>query len=163
METLKISEEELGNMKQFYLEEYERTSSRLNHILTMMKKLGMDVPPEDLHGITAGKPAGPGKPKKKPGRKSRWEMLILKRMRQLDRPVTYDELTEELMTSAKLPEEKRTSTRQAIVNVVFRLRNRDQKLDTFSAGTREKYIALKSWFKSPGVIKREYASKIIRP
>ncbi len=97
---------------------------------------------------------------KKTGRKSKWELLIMKRMRQLDKPVTYEELTDEIMAFSKLPEGKRISTKQAVVNVVFRLRSRDRKLDTFSMGTREKYIALKSWFDGKGVIKKEYVSKI---
>ncbi|MCJ7824019.1 MAG: hypothetical protein MUP44_03905, partial [Anaerolineales bacterium] len=88
--------------------------------------------------------------KKKSGRKPKWELLIMKRLRQLDKPVTYDELTDEIMAFSKLPENKRTSTKQAIVNVIFRLRSRDKKLDTFSIGTREKYIALKGWFEKPG-------------
>ena len=87
----------------------------------------------------------------------------MKRLRQLDRPVTYDELTDEIMTFSKLPEDKRNSTKQAVVNVIFRLRNRDKKLDTFSVGTREKYIALKSWFENPGEIKKEYKNKIEIP
>ena len=66
------------------------------------------------------------------------------------------------MAFAKLPAGKRTSTKQAVINVIFRLRSRDQKLDTFSIGSREKYIALKSWFKAPGIIKKEYAVKIKR-
>ena len=86
----------------------------------------------------------------------------MKRMRQLDKPVTYDELTDEIMNVEKLPETKRKSTKQAVVNVIFRLRNREGKLDTFSIGTREKYIALKNWFDQPGEIKKEYSEKIER-
>ena len=87
----------------------------------------------------------------------------MKRMRQLNKPVTYDELTQEIMTLSKLPEGKRKSTKQAVVSVIFRLRNREKKLDTFSIGTREKYIALKPWFEKPGTIKKEYAKKINKP
>ena len=77
----------------------------------------------------------------------------MKRMRQLNKPVTYDELTQEIMTLSKLPEGKRKNTKQAVVSVIFRLRSRDKKLDTFSIGTREKYIALIQWFERPGKIK----------
>ncbi len=87
----------------------------------------------------------------------------MKRMRQLDKPVTYEQLTDEIMSFGNMPPEKRSSTKQAVVNVVFRMRNRDLKLDTFSMGTREKYIALKSWFEAPGKIKKEYASKVEIP
>jgi len=171
METIKVPEGELSEMKQFYQDEFERTSRRLEHIRAMLENL--DIDPESMEPVpyqqkpaASGKTA-PSKPskrsRKRSGRKSKWELLIMKRMRQLDKPVTYDELTDEIMTFSKLPPEKRESTKQAIVNVIFRLRNRDGKLDTFSIGTREKYIALKGWFDEPGVIRKEYAAKIERP
>jgi hypothetical protein len=169
METFKLPETELAEMKQFYLEEYDKTSKRLIHIMAILKRLGVESPEQETGRAIAWKPSpgkaasaeqGISKPRKKSGRKSKWELLIMKRLRQLDKPVTYDELTDEIMAFSKLPAEKRTSTKQAVVNVIFRLRSRDKKLDTFSVGTREKYIALKSWFATPGVIKKEYAAKI---
>lgn len=171
METIRLPEAELSEMKQFYQEEYERLTRRLQHIQTILARLGIEIdreggmlPPSvsTLDRKTI-KSDGSAVTKKKSGRKSKWELLIMKRLRQLDKPVTYDELTEEIMAFSKLPDNKRTSTKQAVVNVIFRLRNRDRKLDTFSIGTREKYIALKSWFAKPGEIKKEYADKIARP
>lgn len=172
METFQLPAEELAEMKQFYQEEYERTSRRLVHITAILKRLGAGIP-ENISGaavsvtLPAGDPGSPkgspSRPRKKTGRKSKWELLIIKRLRQLDKPVTYDELTDEIMAFSKLPEEKRKSTKQAIINVVFRLRSRDRKLDTFSAGTREKYIALKNWFTAPGEIKKEYRARIKTP
>lgn len=170
-------------MKQFYLDEYERTEKRLEHIKNVLTRLGVtendlqtgisqmrgemkgkEKTAKDQKTVQSASAAGTSrKTKKKKGRKSKWELLIMKRMRQLDKPVTYDELTDEIMTFSKLPESARKSTKQAVVNVVFRLRNRDQKLDTFSIGTREKYIALKGWFEKPGEIKKEYADKIEKP
>ena len=169
METFQLPETELAEMKQFYLEEYDKTSKRLIHIMAILKRLGVENPDHETGETIAWKPAagktvsqqqGISKSRKKSGRKSKWELLIMKRLRQLDKPVTYDELTDEIMAFSKLPAEKRTSTKQAVVNVIFRLRSRDRKLDTFSVGTREKYIALRSWFATPGVIKKEYAAKI---
>jgi len=172
MENLKLPEAEIAEMKTFYLEEYDRAVKRLQHIKTVLDRLGADAE-TDVETIlpvrkSAAKKAEspspvPSRKRKKSGRKSKWELLILKRMRQLDKPVTYDELTEEIMNFSKLPESKKKSTKQAVVNVVFRLRNRDRKLDTFSIGTREKYIALKNWFENPGEIKKEYAAKIEKP
>ncbi len=172
METLKLTETELAEMKLFYQEEYDRALKRIQHIQKMLIRLG-----EEIHADNSNLPdiqqsiANSGlkktqvtaKRKKKVGRKSKWDLLIMKRLRQLDRPVTYDELTEEIMAFSKLPENKKTSTKQAVVNVIFRLRNRDKKLDTFSMGTREKYIALKNWFEKPGEIKKEYAAKVSLP
>jgi hypothetical protein len=169
METIQLPESELAEMKLFYQEEYDKAVKRLQHIKTMLVRLGADTQAIDHAASGSGKgtavksastPASSPKRKRKSKRKSKWELLVMKRLRQLDRPVTYDELTQEIMTFSKLPAEKLKSTKQAVVNVIFRLRNRDGKLDTFSIGTREKYIALKNWFDQPGVIKKEYAGKI---
>ena len=169
METIHLPESELAEMKDFYQEEFDKAVKRLQHIQTMLVRLGADSPTGDQS--TSGRKndtpvkrtstaVTTPKRRRKTKRKSKWELLIMKRLRQLDRPVTYDELTEEIMAFSKLPEQKLRSTKQAVVNVIFRLRNRDGKLDTFSIGAREKYIALKNWFEEPGVIKKEYAAKI---
>ncbi len=173
MKTIKLPESELAEMKQFYQEEHGRITKRLQHIKVILERLGIEIQEENLtdpimpQGVTANNDSSPSpivsKRKKKSGRKPKWEMLIMKRLRQLDKPVTYDELTDEIMAFSKLPEIKKRSTKQAIVNVIFRLRSQDKKLNTFSIGTREKYIALKGWFEKPGEIKKEYAAKIARP
>ena len=156
MKTIKLPDTDHTDMCQFYHEELDKTIRRLQHIKSVLEKLG-DTSQSVQIQITSAKPDtlkpnGQGQPlkaktkkrgKKKRGPKSMWEMLVLKRMRQLDRPVTYDELTEEIMIFSKLPKEKRKSTKQAIVNVTFRMRTKTKKLDTFSIGTKEKYLALK--------------------
>jgi len=178
MISIKLNDTEIAEMKQFYQEEFNKTLRRLQHIKKVLEKLGdnqqhieikveqlaptetdnistpqekpaiLDQEPEEELTVT--------KRKRKSGPKSIWEPLILKRMRQLNRPLSYDELTQEIMVFAKIPAEKRLTVKQAITNVIFRLRNRDKKLDTFSMGSREKYIALKSWFDDNGDIKKEY-------
>ena len=169
MEIIKLPQSEIAEMKQFYQDEYERLTRRLQHIKTIMEHIGIEEPEPEISarktkaraaGSETSKTPQAAKRKKRTGRKSKWELLIMKRLRQLDKPVTYDELTDEILSFAKIPPSKRTSTKQAIVNVIFRLRNRDKKLDTFSIGSREKYIALKGWFEKPGEIRKEYASKI---
>lgn len=171
METIKLPESELAEMKTFYQEEYDKTIKRLEHIKTMLVRLGSEEQSavtvtssakKPASGTSSGNIANVKRRKRKTRRKSKWELIIMKRMRQLDKPVTYDELTDEIMNVEKLPETKRKSTKQAVVNVIFRLRNREGKLDTFSIGTREKYIALKNWFDQPGEIKKEYSEKIER-
>ena len=173
MATLKLSKTELAEMREFYKDELDRTEKRLLHIKRILEQLGEDnmhdMPGTSVTGKRRGRPpraskdiekAGASAARKRPGRKSQWEAVIMKRLRQLNKPVTYDELTEEIMVLSKLPDNKRDSTKQAVVSVVFRLRNRDKKLDTFSIGKKEKYIALKQWFDKPGEIKKEYAKKI---
>jgi hypothetical protein len=161
MKSFQISDDEHIEMKRFYLEEFEKATSRLAHITGVLKRLGVEKPAEEA--LKLASTIKRSKPKKKPGRKSKWDLIVMKRMRQLDKPVTYEQLTDEIMSFGNMTPEKRTSTKQAVVNVVFRLRNRDRKLDTFSMGTREKYVALKSWFEAPGKIKKEYAAKVAVP
>ena len=100
------------------------------------------------------------KRKSKPGPDSIWEKMVLKRLRTVDRPLTYEELTDEIMEFAKFPKENRKKVKQSVINVTFRLRKRDKKIDTFSAGSREKFLALSSWFESPGVIKQAYKNRV---
>lgn len=171
MNTVQVSDNELKEMKELYLEEYVKASARIKHITSVLLRLGVDLPANESFSLplqaSSENISDPAKKlnvsRKKPGRKSKWEMMVMKRMRQLDKPVTYDQLTDEIMVFNKISQLKRTSTKQAVINVVFRLRNRDQKLDTFSMGTREKYIALKNWFDAPGKIKKEYAAKVMIP
>ncbi|KKL14296.1 hypothetical protein LCGC14_2517150 [marine sediment metagenome] len=177
MASLNLSDTELSEMKDFYREELDRTEKRLVHIKGILTQLGgnkLSLPVKTGPTSTGKRRGRPPKKiqatesveapkiKKKPGRKSQWEAVILKRLRQLNKPVTYDELTDEIMVLSKLSANKRTSTKQAIVSVVFRLRNRDEKLDTFSVGKKEKYIALKQWFDKPGEIKKEYSKKVLK-
>ncbi len=50
METFQLQEKELLEMKQFYKEEYDKTKRRLNHIISILKRLGLAIPEdgEDL-------------------------------------------------------------------------------------------------------------------
>jgi hypothetical protein len=175
MKTLKLPDADHADLRQFYEEELDKTLRRLLHIQSILEKIGagqsvqIQITPgasETLLTAESNKtPGGKTKKtsKKKRGRKSMWEMLVLKRMRQLDRPITYDELTDEIMMFSKLPKEKRKSTKQAIVNVTFRMRTKTKKLDTFSIGAKEKYLALKRWFDKSGEINKAYEEKIKQP
>ncbi|NOX45732.1 MAG: hypothetical protein GXO89_02000 [Chlorobi bacterium] len=169
MATVKLPETELTEMRQFYEEELSKTLKRLQHIKNVLDNIGSkgrsiqiqisetEGQKEDL-GTSNPIPA-PTKEKarkKKRGPKSIWEDLIIKRLRHINMPMTYDELTNEIMTFGKIPEEKRKNTKQSILNVVFRLRKRNTKIKTFSSGSREKYVGLKRWFDSNGEIKEEY-------
>jgi hypothetical protein len=157
MQTISLPDKQVESMREFYLEELEKTIRRMEHLKAVLKELGEEAPTS----VPAAKQQKVKRKRKaRPGRKSVWEPLILKRLRQLDKPVTYEELTEEIMTLAKIPPEKKKSTKQAILSVAFRMRTRDNKIDTFSAGTREKYVGLRQWFDEPGKMSREYAKKI---
>jgi len=174
METIKLPETDLTEMRRFYLEELDKTLKRLQHIKSILDKLDgngqsiqiqittpqlKDSESQSIENqSTETQLAQPKerKRKQKRGPKSIWEDLVIKRLRHIDKPLTYEELTDEIMTFGNIPEKKRKSTKRAIVAVIFRLRNRKVKLNTFSIGTKEKYIALKRWFDTNGEIKEQY-------
>ncbi len=172
MGTVKLQETDLAEMRQFYEEELSKTLKRLHHIKNVLDNIGSkrqsiqiqisetEEQKKDL-GITEPTPVQTKKRarKKKRGPKSIWEDLIVKRLRHINMPMTYDELTNEIMTFGKIPEEKRKNTKQSIVNVVSRLRRRNVKLNTFSSGTKEKYVGLKQWFDSNGTIKEGFGAQ----
>ena len=169
MATLKLDKKEAAEMRAFYQTELEKAISRLEHIKNVLDKLGdngsgisikisgralsHETKPTELSKSTNQK-------KLKPGPESVWDKMVLKKLKSVDRPLTYEELTDEIMESQNIPKERRKRTKQSIINVTFRLRKRDEKIDTFSAGSREKYLALSSWFDSSGEIKAVYKSKV---
>lgn len=182
MKSLKFPNSDLSEMRQFYEEELEKTVKKLQHIKSVLEQLGGASPQIviNIEGETASPNAAVGPKKaggkvktKKPvkaaaktgekgkrGRKSTWEPLLLKRLEVLDKPVTYDELTDDVMQFSKLPKSKLKSTKQAVVNMVFRLRADGKKVDTFANGSREKYVALNAWFDKPGKINKDYLAKL---
>lgn len=177
MGTINISEDQVAEMKSFYQEELVKAIRRLNHIQKVLHELGDSSVKMSIQMDSAGDTSGSGsdrpvssgasdKPKssgKKRGPKSIWGDFILKRMRQLDKPLTYNELVDEAMVYFKLNENRRQSVINAINNSAFRLRKNTGKIDTFGAGSREKYVALRSWFDENGKIKKEYLKRISKP
>lgn len=176
MDTLKISTEEREAMRSFYQEERSKILARLNHVQGMLEKIGdtsMNIE-INLSGSAEGETSTadsasstPRQPKKRKGKKrgpkSVWGSFILKRLQQLDKPLTYNELVDEAMVFFKLSESKRQTVVNAINNSAFRLRKNSERIDTFSAGGREKYVALTSWFDEPGKINKDYLKKVSKP
>ncbi len=175
MSDLSLTQEEKSEMLQFYEEELLKTVSRLEHIKKMLDKLApgsvtIDVQIKDELKLLEKSKTSPSKTtaakkkskrKKKPGPKAIWGNYILKRLRQLDRPVTYTELIQDALLFFKLPVSQKDVVRQAIMNSAFRLRNKQNKVNTFrKEGTKEKYIGLKKWFDTEGKLLPEYKKKI---
>lgn len=176
METLKLSGPELEAMKAFYQEELTKTLSKLHHLQSVLNQLGgsasnidvklpetVDRPVSTAQSETSPEIEETKKSGKKRGPKSIWGSFILKRLQQLDRPLTYNELVDEAMVFFKLSESKRQTVINAINNSAFRLRKNSNRVDTFSSGGREKFVALKSWFDENGKIRKEYEKKIVKP
>lgn len=99
------------------------------------------------------------KPLIRRGRKPVWEAIIMKRLRQLDKPVTYAQLTNEIMLLDKIEEKDREKTKSAIQAVIFRLRNGDKKVKTISLGQREKFVVLPGWTTKQGVLLARYKKR----
>lgn len=95
----------------------------------------------------------------RPGRKSTWEPLIQQTLEKYLRPLTYDDLTEEVMQLGNIPEEKRGNTKQALQSVVFRVRRNTGEYQTLNLGGREKHIVLEEWLDKKGKLKAEFVQK----
>lgn len=177
MESLKFEAGDLESIRDFYREELKKTLTRLEHINNVLTKLGDRTTTINIQFDGAGQSAMSTRPAasaakdtssvdskgKKRGPKSVWGAFILKRLQQLDKPLTYNQLVDEAMVVFKLAEEKRQSVVNAIINSAFRLRKNSGRIDTFSAGSREKFVALKSWFEEPGKISKDYLKKVDKP
>jgi hypothetical protein len=169
METIKIPGSDLAAMKQFYQEELEKTIHRLQHIKRVLEQLGdtgqnIEIQVSGTAAKTVSKsrletvqpPVKKRKRRRKVGPKSVWEGIIARQLKQYNKPMTYDELTEAVMRFGNIPEEKRKNTKRAITNVVFRLRKQKRKFDTLASGSRERYVILRNWMDDSGKIMEAY-------
>ncbi len=169
MDTIKLPEGSVAEMRQFYQDEFEKTLKRLQHIKSVLDNLGgshqtirieVTSAPVKSENKAAGKkqPATVEKKTKKsrPGRKSIWEELIVNQLKKNGKPTSYKDLTNEIMKYGNIPEKKRESTKRAITNLIFRLKKQNKILRTIPTGSREKLIVLKAWFDSNGEIKEQY-------
>lgn len=173
MKTLQLSELEMTRLKAFYEEELDKTLRKLDHIKQVLKELAPGqtsieinvTSPQSLTSpvktpSSASKPVQMGR-RKKTGPKSIWGNYILKRLRQLDKPVTYSDLIDDAVAFFKIPQSKTEQVRQSIRNSAFRLRNKHNKIDTFAIkGKKEKYVGLKKWFDKEGKILSDYKQKL---
>lgn len=166
--SVKLDNIEADEMRRFYESELEKTLLRLDHIKKVLGQLGGSSVQVSVHQEGANVPvsAPPKTTKRKGGRSKKrgpkpvWENLVLKRLKQINRPLSYDQLTQEVMEFANIGKDKEKNTKQAVVNVTFKLRNQKGKIDTFSNGGRMKYIALTEWFDDDGEIRDEYRAKV---
>lgn len=159
MKSLKFTDAELLDMKQFYDRELEQTLSKLEHVRKVLKKLGANVPDVAM-GVSSKGSNGTSRR----GRKSKWGVFIKDQLTKSQKPLTYEELVDLAMTEFKRPESQRNNTRQAIISSAYRLRNMHDDLKTFAIkGSRIKYVGLLEWFGPTGKIKSEFSSKVSRP
>ena len=99
--------------------------------------------------------------KKKRGPKAVWPKRILKRLRQTDTPMSYDQLASHYYFNDNDKNLSLERVRQGIVSSAFKMRKQDNKLDTWAKkGSRTVYVGLPSWFDDKGVMLKEYQKKI---
>jgi hypothetical protein len=172
MEAIQLSEQDLNQLRKTYQDELTKTLAKLQHLKSVLEQLGgeqtlkVHISTEEVSSskevVTSKEPkiTKERKRRKKRGPKAVWEDLVVKRLRSLNKPMTYEELTDDIIAFGNIPDSKRANTKQAIINVVFRLRQQNRKVNTFSMGRREKYIALKRWFDEEGNIRESYSKRI---
>lgn len=180
---IELSEKDASEMRYFYEEEYVILSRKLAHVTSMLEKLGgearstivkpsisridkaasvkaslMDSYEDDEEEDGDGKSRR--KRRKKRGPKSIWGAFILKRLRQLDRPISYSGMLEYAMAVHSIPEGKRSNAKASILNSAFRLRTVHGKIDTVGEeGKKEKYLVLKRWTDGEGNLIEPYIQK----
>ncbi|MBI1267276.1 MAG: hypothetical protein GC193_07595 [Cryomorphaceae bacterium] len=178
-----LSELEVSEMRYFYEEEYVLLTRKLAHVTTMLEKLGGKAKPTaitpSLSRITKATVAKASavdsydeddeeedggktrrKRRKKRGPKSIWGAFILKRLRQLDRPISYSGMLDYAMVVHSIPEGKRENAKASILNSAFRLRTVHGKIDTVGEeGKKEKYLVLKRWTDGEGNLIEPYIQK----
>jgi len=173
MVELELTDEKKEEMVRFYEEELERTVQRLRHITGMLHSLNPESEllkmPElesflgDGSGARLSRTAKKKRSRKrKPGPKGVWTNYILKRLRQVDRPITYEDLIKDAILHFKKSKEDMEKVRQAIMNSAFRLRKKQGKVLTYrKPGSKEKYIGLRKWFDEAGELLEEYKKKLL--
>lgn len=171
MGAIKFSDSDLLEMKNFYKDELRSTLSRLLHIQNILHSLGEDVDAFDFglpnYSDVAISPLISSAPnlstgvkvKRKTGPKPKWGKVILAVLHAQDTPLTYDALTDQVMKYKGIPVSERAKMKVAVTNTVFKLRNIEEKISTFSTGGRTKHIGLVQWFDDEGKVKKEYFDK----
>jgi len=161
-----LSKQEMDDLRNGYEREYVDLKIRLDHISSVLKRLGSDLSSvHDRRPIASAPKARldraydyddeDGKQKrrrrKKRGPKSVWGNFILRRLRQADRPISYAEMIRDAMVLHNLPESKRKNARASILNSSFRLRAIHGRIDTVGEdGKKEKYLVLSKWIDENG-------------
>jgi len=163
-----ITDQTLQQIKLHYTEEYQKTLRKLKEIESVLDELSgvtISTLEEKVTSITSlpikeesSKPASIATPKraykkraKKRGRKSVWGDFILKRLKSVNRPLTYNDLANHAIVTKNLDKKDFDKIRKALIAAVFQLRKTDGKVHTENkTGTRDKYVLLKKWMSTQG-------------
>jgi hypothetical protein len=173
---LELNEDEIIEMKRFYIAQYDKAVRELDHIKNVLNKLGADtsslqatpkpeshtrflkhasmISPEQIEAHSERK-------KGTRGRKSLWGNFILNLLKELDRPLSYTQIINEAMSRFNLPDSKTKNVKQAITNSAFRLRVINHKIDTYGLpGKKERFLCLIDWFDN-GELSDDMKNKLV--
>ena len=159
MAKIDLTVKEAASLKLHFQKERLRLTAALDHVETMLAKLGaptkaLTEPAKKVTTMTAK-----GVPAKKRGPKSIWGAFILKRLRARNRPMRYDELIADAMSIHKIPEARLKSAKASILNSAFRLRTVHGKITTVGrAGKKDKMVVLTKWLDDRGTLNAEHAT-----
>lgn len=157
MAKIDLTAKEAASLKLHFQKEHLRLTAALDHVETMLAKLGAPAktstePTKKGNTLTAK-----GVPAKKRGPKSIWGAFIQKRLRARNRPMSYDELIADAMSIHKIPEARLKSAKASILNSAFRLRTVHGKITTVGrVGKKDKMVVLTKWLEADGQLKPEY-------
>lgn len=157
MAKIDLTVKEAASLKLHFQKERLRLTAALDHVETMLAKLGaptkaLTEPVKKVTTMTAK-----GVPAKKRGPKSIWGAFIQKRLRARNRPMSYDELIADAMSIHKIPESRLKSAKASILNSAFRLRTVHGKITTVGrAGKKDKMVVLTKWLEADGQLKPQY-------
>lgn len=159
---LELNQDEIIEMKRFYIAQYDKAVRDIEHIKDVLTKLGADtstlkpLPKSPTHArflkhasmISPEQIENNGDRKKGTrGRKSLWGNFIVNLLTELQRPLSYTQIIQEAMDRFNLPESKTKNVKQAITNSAFRLRVINHKIDTYGLpGKKERFLCLTSWY-----------------
>ena len=158
MVKIDLTAKEAASLKLHLQKEHLRLTAALDHVETMLAKLGapsttLTDPTKKGSTITAK-----GVPAKKRGPKSIWGAFIQKRLRARNRPMSYDELIADAMSIHKIPEARLKSAKASILNSAFRLRTVHGKITTVGrAGKKDKMVVLTKWLDDKGGLNADHA------
>jgi len=174
MSSVNFSSAELADMLNYYQAQYTEAVAKVNHIQSMIKKLGGAVSAsptsavsvetsEAIEPVARGrKNAATPRPKRKRGRQPIWSDMILKSLKKFDRPLTYKDLIREAKIQGGITGTDKDATIKAAVNQsVNRLKNFNKKIQSVKIdGKTGKYLVLNKWIDESGNLIEEYGRRV---
>ena len=156
MAKIDLTAKEAASLKLHFQKEHLRLTAALDHVETMLAKLGAPAKTSTEPTKKGTTLTAKGVPAKKRGPKSIWGAFIQKRLRARNRPMSYDELIADAMSIHKIPEARLKSAKASILNSAFDCAPSTENHDGGRAGKKDKMVVLTKWLEADGQLKPEY-------